>query len=392
MNTDMLLKAKEIQDWVVKLRRDFHQHPEASLKEVRTSKIVVNELEKLGIEVKRIGETGVIGLLKGSKEGKVVGLRADMDALSVTEDTGLDYSSEISGFMHGCGHDCHTAMLLGAAKILSQMKDTLKGSVKFIFQPAEELACGAKLMVEGGALENPKLDYIFGMHIWSDIITGKACLEKGALMAGGDIWDLTVKGESCHGSSPWQGVDAITCSAAIIQGVQTIVSRVNDVRNPIVINIGTINGGERMNVTPGMAKLEGMNRTFNSHSREMLPKWLEELIKNTCTAYGCKYNFNYKFVCAPVINDPKATEFARTSVCKIIGNDNIPTFQKVMGSEDFSEYLNKIPGTLMLLGCRNEEKDCCYSHHSNHFKVDEDSFPLGVASYVQVAYDYLMEH
>ena len=263
MSKDVLVKAKEIQDWVVAFRRDFHRHPEESFKEFRTSKIIAEELNKMGIKVERIGETGVVGILEGASQGKVIALRADMDALSVTEDTDLEFASESPGFMHACGHDAHVSMLLGAAKVLCEMKDELKGTVKFIFQPAEELGKGAKQMIKGGVLKNPDVDFIFGMHIWSDIPVGTVSLKEGPIMAGADVWNLTIKGKSCHGSSPWQGVDAITCAAAVIQGIQTLVSRVNDARSPIVINIGTIKGGERFNVTPGSVEISGMNRTFS---------------------------------------------------------------------------------------------------------------------------------
>jgi len=205
MANDVLLKAKAIQDWVVNLRRDFHRHPEDSLKEFRTSKIISEELNKMGLKVDYIGETGVVGILQGAFKGKVIGLRADMDALPVTEDTGLEFSSQNPGFMHACGHDAHISMLLGAAKILSAMKDQLKGTVKFIFQPAEEIGQGAKNMIIGGVLKNPDIDFIFGMHIWADISVGKISIQEGPVMAGSDIWDLTIKGKSCHGSSPLAG-------------------------------------------------------------------------------------------------------------------------------------------------------------------------------------------
>ncbi|AKA67983.1 M20 metallopeptidase family protein [Clostridium scatologenes] len=387
MNT--LEKAKNIQDWVLKFRRDFHRHPEPSFKEFRTSKIIAEELTNLGIEVSHIGETGVLGTLKGEKKGNVIALRADMDGLSVTEDTGLPFTSENPGFMHGCGHDCHVSMLLGAAKLLSEMKAELKGTVKFIFQPAEEVADGANQMIKGGVLKNPDVDFIFGMHIWSDVPVGKVSIKEGPMMASGDIWNLTIKGKSCHGSSPWQGVDAVTCAAAVIQGVQTLVSRFNDVRSPIVINIGTIKGGERFNVTPGTVEMTGMNRAFSADNRKKMPKWIEDMVKNICKGYNCDYEFSYDFICAPTINDVKSARLVKNSLTKLVGEENIPEFEKVMGSEDFSAYLEQIPGALLLLGCRNEAKGCCYSHHSNHFKVDEDALPIGVAAYVQVALDYL---
>lgn len=209
--------SRKYYDWMVELRRDFHKHPEESFKEFRTSQKIKEELNNMGIEVMSIGDTGVVGLLRGKEGGKVVALRADIDALSVNEETGLPYSSEEPGMMHACGHDFHASMLLGAAKILSEIKDEIQGSVKFIFQPAEEVAGGAKSMIQGGALENPKVDMIFGMHIWSDIPVGQVSLQSGPIMASADVWSITIKGKSCHGSSPWQGVDAITCATAVLQ-------------------------------------------------------------------------------------------------------------------------------------------------------------------------------
>jgi len=391
MTNDTLLKAKAVQNWVVDFRRDFHRHPEESFKEFRTSKIISDELSKMGLIVEHIGETGVVGILQGASKGKVIGLRADMDALSVTEDTGLEFSSENPGVMHACGHDAHVAMLLGAAKILCEMKNEIKGTVKFIFQPAEELAQGAKDMIAGGVLKNPDIDFIFGMHIWADTPLGEILIQDGPIMAGADLWDLTIKGKSCHGSSPWQGVDAIVCAAAVIQGVQTLVSRVNDARSPIVMNIGTIKGGERFNITPGSVEMNGMNRSFSADSRIKMQGWLKNMIENICKGYNCDFDFDYHFFLGPTINDVNTTKATKKSLIKLVGEENMPQFEKIMGSEDFAEYLEKVPGTLILLGCRNEEKGCCYSHHSNHFKIDEDALPLGVASYVQVTLDYLSD-
>ena len=384
-----LEKAESVKDWVIGLRRDFHENPELPFEEVRTSGIVAENLEKLGIAVKRVGKTGVLGTLVGKKPGKAIALRADMDALPVTEKTGLPFASKNAGVMHACGHDFHTSMLLGAAKLLSGMRDEIAGTVRFIFQPAEELAQGAKSMVEGGALENPTPGMVFGIHVLSDIPIGMVVVQEGYFMAAADRWNCTIKGVPCHGSTPWQGKDAIVCAAAVIQGLQTIVSRVNDAREPIVINVGTIKGGDRFNITPGKVEIEGMNRSFSENSRNMMPGWIESYIKSTCAAYGCECDFSYDFSCAPLTNEVVSTAVARAALTKLIGEDRIMQVPKIMGSEDFSEYVAKVPGTFMVLGGRNEAKDCKYPQHSDQFKIDEDCVPIGVAAYVQVALDYL---
>lgn len=389
MENLILNKAKGIQDWVIEHRRDFHKHPELSYKEFRTTKVIKEELEKMGIETKSIGETGIVGIIKGKEEGKVLGLRADIDALPVKEDTGLPFTSENEGVMHACGHDTHAAMLLGAAKLLSGMKNEFKGTVKLIFQPAEEAGSGAKTIIKEGVLKEPEVDAIIGMHIFSDFPCGKVVIQEGPFMASGDTWKLEVIGKQCHGSAPWQGVDANVCAAAILQALQTIVSRVNDARSPIVLNVGTIQGGERFNITSGKVTLEGMNRTFNEETRKLLPEWMERVIKGICSAYGCEYKFKYDYLCAAVINDSEITKQLKKSVSNIIGEGNIFEVEKIMGSEDFSEYMLYVPGTIMLLGGGNPEKDCVYPQHSNHFKIDENALPIGVASYVQASLDFL---
>lgn len=381
--------AKENHQWMIDLRRGLHRQPEVSLQEFKTTDKIEEELNQMGIETLRITKTGVVGLLKGAKEGKVIALRGDIDALTVNEETGLPFTSEVSGVMHACGHDFHISMMLGAAKILSEMKDELEGTVKFIFQPAEEVAQGAKMMIEAGVLENPKVDMIVGMHIQPDIELGQIALQPGSVSASADTFDLNITGKSAHGSSPWQGVDALTCATAVVQGLHTIATKVNDARQPIVINVGTMHSGERFNVVPGKATIQGMNRTFTEYSRKMLPQWIEKMVKNTCEAHGCEYEYDYKFMCSSIINDEKSTKLAQDALEKIIGKENLITMDKLMSSEDFSEYLQKVPGTYMFVGGGNTEKGWTHSLHSNFFNVDEEALPIGAASYAQVAVDFL---
>ncbi len=386
---NLLEKAKKIEDWIIEIRRDIHMHPEASFEEVRTADLVEKNLRELGIEVQRLGKTGVVGLIKGAKPGKVIGLRADMDALSVEEKNDLEFKSQVSGMMHACGHDAHVAMLLGAAKLLVAEKENLCGTVKLIFQPAEEIAAGAKMMIQEGALQNPDVDRIFGVHIWPDATTGTAIVQGGLLMASGDMWTLTVNGVSAHGSMPWTGVDALTCSAAIVQSLQTVVSRNTDAREPVVVNIGTINGGERFNVIPGKIELTGMNRTFTHKTREELPKLMEQIIKNTCEAYRCTYDFKYNLICAPTINDEQVTADVRTALAPLFGAEQLLPCDKVMGSEDFSEYVAKIPGTFVFLGTGDSKATQKAMLHSNLFILDETALKYGSAAYAQVACEFL---
>lgn len=388
MNDILSVKAEKINEWAIAQRREFHKHPEPSYREFKTTLKIKDELEKMGIQTRTITETGVIGILEGKGKGKVLGLRADIDALPVKEDTGLPFSSENDGWMHACGHDSHIAMLLGAAKILSELRNEFTGTIKFIFQPAEEEGTGARTMIEAGVLKDPDVDNVFGMHIFSDFPAGKMLVQEGPLFASADTWQLEVLGKQSHGSAPWQGIDANICATAIVQGFQTIVSRVNDARLPIVINVGTIRGGDRFNITSGKATLDGMNRTFNQEVRKKIPVWMETMIKGICSAYGCSYKFDYHYTCGVVDNDAFMTDIVRKSICKVVGDENIISNQKIMGGEDFSEYMLHVPGSFVCLGTRNEEKDCVYSQHSDHYKIDEDVLKIGIASFVQTAIDY----
>lgn len=387
MNT--LDEAKKIENWIIDIRRDLHMYPEPSFEEIRTSNIIKEKLIELGIEVRSIGKTGILGVLNGKNSGKTIALRADIDALSVTEETELSFSSKNPGFMHACGHDAHIAMLLGAAKILASAKDEINGTIKFIFQPGEEGGGGATMMIESGVLENPKVDMIYGMHIFSLLECGKAAIMEGSVMSAVDGWELTIKGKSCHGSTPWDGHDAVMCAVAVINGFQTIVSRVNDARNPIGINVGTINGGERSNIIPGKVEITGSNRAFAKKSQEMLPIWMEKIIKSICEAYDCEYDFRYRIGCDAVRNHKDAVEFVRESVKKVIGNENIVQMPKRMSSDDFGMYLKEVPGMYMFLGAGNDEKGYVNPHHSNNFMIDEDSFVKGAACHAQVAIDFL---
>jgi len=245
-------------------------------------------------------------------------------------------------------------------------------------------------MIEHGVLENPKVDMIVGMHTFGLIETGQVVVQEGFLMASIDTWHLTIKGKSCHGSSPWQGVDTIPCALAVMKGFETIVTRFNDARNPIVINIGTVNTGERFNIVPGKVEMTGANRAFSQYSREMMPKWMKKIIYSVCDTYGCKAEFAYEMGCSPTVNEIESTGFVKKSVARAIGEKNIiHQISPIMGSEDFSSYLEKVPGAFLILGGGNRKKGYMYSQHSNYFTIDEDCLSVGASVYAQIACDFL---
>lgn len=384
---DVRALVKNVKDYVIDLRREFHMYPERSGEEFRTSKRVKEELDKLGIPYTTAGGTGVIGIIKGEKPGKTVALRADMDALEVYEKNDIPYKSKTDGLMHACGHDGHTAMLLGAAKVLSMIKNELKGSVKLFFQPAEETAQGALKMIDDGVMEG--VDSVFAIHLWSGLPMGKISVEAGPRMAAVDVFDITVSGKGGHGSAPHEGVDALVAASDIVMALQTIVSRELSPLEPVVVTVGKLVAGTRFNVLASEAKLEGTNRYFNPKIKDVLPQAIERMAKSVAAGYRAEAHLNYQFATSPVINDPECSALAKRAVEKILGKDGLIEYEKVMGGEDFAEFLKKAPGALALVGIGNEEKKTTYPHHHPNFNIDEDALEIGVALYVQYALDYL---
>ncbi|MFY9431135.1 MAG: M20 family metallopeptidase [Acetomicrobium sp.] len=384
---DVKALAKNVKDYVIDLRREFHMYPERSGEEFRTSQRVKEELDKLGIPYTTAGGTGVIGIIKGEKPGKTVALRADMDALEVYEKNDIPYKSKTDGLMHACGHDGHTAMLLGAAKVLSMIKNELKGCVKLFFQPAEEIAQGALKMIDDGAMEG--VDSVFAIHLWSGLPMGKISVEAGPRMAAVDVFDITVNGKGGHGSAPHEGVDALVAASDIVMALQTIVSRELSPLEPVVVTVGKLVAGTRFNVLASEAKLEGTNRYFNPKIKDVLPQAIERMAKNVAAGYRAEAHLNYQFATSPVINDPECSALATRAVEKILGKDGLIEYEKVMGGEDFAEFLKKAPGALALVGIGNEEKKTTYPHHHPNFNIDEDALEIGVVLYVQYALDYL---
>lgn len=381
---------KRNKDYVINLRREFHKKPEASFKEFNTSKRIKEELDKMEIEYVSCASTGVVATIKGNHPGKTVALRADIDALCVRELNNIEYKSQVEDMMHACGHDGHTSMLLGAAKILCELKDEIHGTIKLLFQPAEEIGEGAKAMINDGALDN--VDSIFGIHLWSNIDVGKISVEAGPRMASADWFKINITGKGGHGSAPHECIDALVVASSIVMNLQNIVSRQVNPLEPLVLSIGMLNAGSRFNVIAEDAYMEGSCRCFNPELRRELPAMMDRIINNIAQGYGAKASLEYNFILPATINDAACSAIAENSAKKIVGYENVIKFEKVTGSEDFSYYMDLAPGALAFVGCKNEEKSACYSHHSGNFNIDEDALEIGTELYINYAIDYLMSN
>jgi amidohydrolase len=399
--------ASAVMPQVIMWRRDFHQNPELSNREFRTSKIVAEQLRKMGLEVRTgIAHTGVVGVLKGGKPGPTVALRADMDALPVTEQVDLpfksvataEYRGEKVGVMHACGHDGHTAVLLGAAKMLSAMKAELPGTVLFVFQPAEEGAPdgergGAPLMLEEGVFAQPKPDAVLGLHLWSALNTGMVGYREGSLMAGSDRFKLVVKGRQTHGSRPWNGVDPIVTSAMIINSLQTIVSRQVDItRYPAVVSVGAIKGGIRNNIIPESVEMVGTFRTFDPAVRTQIIDGIKRTAETVAASQGATVEFELGDYPNPVVvNDPQLTPGVVASLQRAAGRDKVAVMPFVTGSEDYAYYGKTVPSFFYFVGVTPPGQDALTapSNHSPSFFVDEGSLPVALRTLVTAAVDYL---
>jgi len=383
--------VKKYEEEVIKIRRDLHKHPEVGFDLARTSKKVANILNELGFEVKtEIGKTGVVGIIEGNNDGPAIALRADMDALPMEEKTDLDFASVEKGKMHACGHDGHTAILLGVAMVLAEIKDKLRGNVKLIFQPAEEGPGGAEPMIEDGVMDAPKVDAILGLHIWLEMDAGKVGVKKGPLFASIDEIDIKIKGDSSHGASPHQGVDAITTAAEVINSLQSIVSRKIDPIDSAVVTIGKIEGGYVRNVIADEVNLEGTIRALNPEVRKQLEDEIRKKVKNICLASDADYEIDYRHMYPPLVNDKDITDLVKENAIKVMKSENvIDVKDPTMGGEDFAYFLKEVPGTFFLLGGRNEEKGITAAHHNTHFTFDEDIMTDGIEIMIKSVLDFL---
>lgn len=383
--------AFELKDKLIEMRRHFHQYPEIGFEEVKTSEYIADTLSKLDMEVKTgIAKTGVVGILKGDGD-KTIGLRADMDALPVSEQNDVEYKSRQEGKMHACGHDSHMSMLLGAATILSQIKEQLKGTVKFIFQPSEEsLPGGAKRMIEEGVLESPKVDAIFGMHVDPTIETGKIGYKSGPFMAFSSEFNIVLKGKGGHAAVPQASIDPIVMASDVIQELQKIVSRWTSPIEPIVLTIGSIHSGTAFNIIPETAKMEGTTRVVNMDLAKKIPHKIETILKNITEIYGGSYEFKFLPGYPALINDKQFTNFVSRVIENLFGKENALELEEpLMGGEDFAYYLQKVPGTFLRLGSANDEKESTYPWHHPRFNIDEDVLPIGTSLFAACSLEYL---
>lgn len=374
---------KSVKPYVIEMRRYFHAHPEKSWDEYKTAERIEEELGKMGIPFERVCKTGVIGTIDGKySKGRSLGIRADIDALEIEENTGLTFQSQNSGIMHACGHDAHIAMLLGTAKVLKSMEDDLKCTIKLIFQPAEEFIqdSGSKYMRELDSIK--KLNHIITMHIWSDLEEGTASIVEGARMASADTFDIFINGKGGHGAIPNSAVDPIIIASEFINKLQTIVSREINPLDTAVISICSIQSGSSANIIPSTAHLQGTARTFNNKLREEFPNRIERILKGTCEAMRANYGLDYHMGTPATINNAFSAEIGRKVAKKVFGETGLVDYKPQMGGEDFAKYLMQTPGSLLFLGGGNAKENKKQPHHNSKFDIDEKALPLGVEYFV----------
>ncbi len=406
IRTDLDRLADELEPKVIEWRHDIHEHPELGNREFRTSGIVAEHLRALGFEVRTgVAHTGIVALLKGGKPGPVVALRADMDALPVNEEVDLPFASKVktiwagkeTGVMHACGHDTHVAILMGVAQALAAVKDRLPGTVKFLFQPAEEgpppgEEGGAALMVKQGAMENPHPDVVFGLHITSIIETNTIAYRPGPVMAAADIVRITVQGRQTHGSAPWSGVDPIVVAAQIVLGLQTIVSRqINVTQEPAVVTIGGIDGGNRFNIIPDKVEMVGTVRTFDEKMRDDIHRRIRLTAENIAAASGATAVVAIEKPYAVTVNDPALTERMLPTLRRVAGESNVVLRPKTTGAEDFSFFAQQAPGLFIFLGGSPKGTDMSKVayNHSPRFFVEDSAMKLGVRALLNLTVDFM---
>jgi amidohydrolase len=383
-------RIAELNKELLNLRRDFHKHPELGFEEHRTAGVVENYLKNLELHPQRMTKTGVVALLEGSKPHPVLMLRADMDALPIEEESDEAYKSKNKGVMHACGHDAHMAMLLVAAKILSENKSNISGTIKFVFQPNEEIA-GAIHMIEDGVLENPTVDAVMGIHIWTPVASGKIAVTAGPVMAGLDVFKVTIHGKGGHTGVPEDAVDPVIAAANVIQTVQIIQTREISNLKSTVIMFGKIAGGTKSNIIPDKVQLEGSIRFLypgGSGSEEQPSERLIRIVEQVCKTHRCTCEIDIVHENIPLINHDEMVKIAKETAAEVFGDKKCLIDNQTIASEDFSEFSSRVPGVFMFLGTGNEKKGSHISHHNPCFDIDEDTMPAGVEMHVKGALNF----
>jgi len=380
--------TKKYKDYIIEKRRYFHMNPEPSFNEYNTSKVIQEELTKIGIPFEIFAKTGIIATIKGKSSGKTVLLRADMDALEVCEKNNVSYKSQKEGLMHACGHDGHIAMLLGAAHVLNEIKNDISGEIKLFFQPAEEVAKGAKTVIEESKITD-FIDAAFAIHLWQGIPVGKISLESGARMAAADMFSIKVKGKSGHGSMPHETVDAVVVASAIVMNLQHLVSRNTNPLDTLVVTVGKLTAGTRYNIIAGDALLEGTIRSFSDEVWKKVPEQLERVVKNTVATYGAEAEIDLFRATPPLVNNQDISDILKISAEKLYGEEVVIKYEKTPGGEDFAYFTQTVPGALAFVGIRNDEKGINSPHHNETFDMDEEALEMGTNLYVQFAVDFL---
>lgn len=383
---DILERLNQEKEYILALRREFHQYPELGLQELRTAKRIEEELDRWDIAHSRVGETGVLGVIRGTGEGKtVVVLRADIDALPIQETNTVSYCSQTDGIMHACGHDAHTACLLGAARLLAEQRDAFGGEVRLIFQPAEEIGQGAKPFLEAGVLEDA--DRVFGLHTASDISSGSVGLKPGLNNAAVDHFKVVIRGKSAHVSTPQLGIDALYIASQIVVALQALVTRCTSPVEPVIIGVGKLDAGTTYNALAETAVLEGTTRTISQESRERIQKLVAGTVQNIAEIYGGSAEILWTDFASALVNDPQVCQEAARVVEQLWGDDKVCTDRKLsLGGDNFAEYLLRVPGAYAYLGTGNPEKpNTLNAAHNGNFDIDEDALALGAGLYAGYA-------
>lgn len=389
MEENLLNEARKINDWLVEIRRDFHKHPELGLEEFRTRDKIIEYLEELKIEYRKIAGTGILGIIRGGKEGKTVALRADMDALPIQDAKDEPYSSTIGGKMHACGHDAHMTILLGAARLLKEREDGISGNVKLLFQPAEETVGGAMPMIKEGAMENPKVDAVFGLHVAPNITVGEVGVRYGKMNASSDDIRIIISGDSAHGAYPHEGIDAIMISGAVITSLQSVVSRNIDPRNSVVISLGTIKGGRQGNIIADRVEIVGTLRTLDPETREKTKERINKIVSKTAEAMEGKGEVIWQKGYSALINDHEMVDIVKLNSQNLLGPDKVHELKQAsLGVEDFAFFAQEAPAAFYRLGCKSKDGPVREAHHEL-FDIDEGCLPIGVALQVNNALTFL---